>query len=178
LIVTRQAAFAIIEVVQLSERRPNVSFGPIELVILRFPGNRFTGEIAPALNDLVENDLVRIIDLIFVKKDVEGMVAAVEVAELEPRNFDLMNSVVHDGAGMLTEEDIERLGELLEPQSTAAVVLFENAWARRLSEAIRNAGGEVLINQRMPRAVIEALLATVAEAASQGRSESAEKQAG
>jgi uncharacterized membrane protein len=147
-----------------------VSFGPIELVIVRFPGNQFTGEITPALRELVENRLLRIIDLIFVKKDGDGNVAAVEVAELDPDNFDLLNSVVHDASGLLTDEDIERLGDLLEPQSSAAVVLFENAWARRLSEAIRNAGGEVLINQRMPRAVIEALLANVAE--------SGEKQAG
>lgn len=136
-----------------------MSFGPIELVIIRFPGNRFLEEVNPALREVIESRLVQIIDLVFVKKDGEGKVAAAEVAEFDPDQFNLPDSIVHETTGLLTDDDIARLGTLLEPNSSAAIVLFENAWARRLSEAIRGAGGEVLVNQRLPRAVIESLLA-------------------
>src|SRR5215211_4909223 len=136
-----------------------MSLGPIELVVIKFPGNKFTGEITPALADLVDKGLVRIIDLLFVAKDEDGTILVEEIANLGDDAYAQFEAVVSDVNGMLNEEDAQQFAGMLEPNSSAGLLLFENTRAKRFADAIADANGEVLFSERIPRAVIEAMQA-------------------
>ena len=140
-----------------------MSFGPIELLIIKFPGSQFTGEITPALTELVESKTVRIIDLMLVHKDADGTVTVHEINDVGDDEFAVFDAALPEQLTcLLTEEDAQAIGELLEPDASAGMLLFENTWATRFAQAVRSASGEVLINERIPRAVIEELVATAA----------------
>jgi Family of unknown function (DUF6325) len=145
-----------------------MSVGPIELIAIKFPGNKFTGEIVPALAELIEQNTIRVIDIIFVRKDEDGVVDVIEISELDDDTYATYEAVIADVGGMLGEEDAQTFSGLLEANSSAAVMVFENVWATRFVEAVRNANGELIFNERIPRAVIEAL---EAEAAAEAEAE-------
>jgi len=136
-----------------------MSFGPIELLVLKFPGNQFKGEIVPALRELVNNETIRIIDIVFVTKDAEGNLKAVEVSDLDGEDYAVFDPLVSDVLGLLSKEDVQELSAGLDNNSSGALMLFENTWATRFVESVRNANGEVLLNERIPRQVIEEVLA-------------------
>jgi hypothetical protein len=138
-----------------------MAIGPVELLVVKFPGNQFTGEIAPALTELVESGTIRVLDILFINKDEEGLVEMVEINDLilDDKTFD---PIVSDLTDLLTEEDVEAFGAVLEPNSSAALMLFENTWAARFAGALRNAKGELILNERIPRAVIEEVMAGAA----------------
>jgi uncharacterized protein DUF6325 len=131
--------------------------GPVDIVMLRFPGNQFNGAIGPALRDLVERGLVRVLDILFVYKDVDGAVGSIELAglseQLEPAFVDLDGQF---GGGLLDAEDVEEVAAGLEPGSSKAVVVIENLWAVPFVEAVRSAGGELIDQARIPSAVVAA----------------------
>lgn len=133
-----------------------VDAGPIDVVILRFPGNQFNGGIAPALRDLVVRGLVRVIDLLFVYKDADGSVGSVELAglgpDLEPSFLDLDGQL---GGGLLDAEDVDEVAAGLEPESSVAVVAVENLWAVPFINAVRSAGGELVDQARVPSEVVD-----------------------
>ncbi|MGH9287580.1 MAG: DUF6325 family protein [Acidimicrobiales bacterium] len=135
---------------------------PVDLVLLGFPGNQFTGNIAPALRDLVSSGTVRILDLVFISKDADGNVGGVELSDLGEAGaaFDDVDGEINE---LLTEEDIEAAGEELEPNSSAALLMFENTWAGRLATAIREANGEVLAYERIPRDALQEFLGAIAD---------------
>lgn len=135
-----------------------MAYGPVEMIVIKFPGNEFTGEIAPALEELVNNGTVRIIDLLFVIKDAEGVAGVMEMNGLGDAVSSVYESLAATEDELLSQSDGEYIGELLEPNSSAALLLFENAWAARFDRAVRNANGELILNERIPRAVIEAVL--------------------
>ena len=137
--------------------------GPVEFLIVRFPGNEFRGEIVPTIHDLVESGTVRIVDLIFIIKDDEGNVGSIELADLEVSLVAELEGLVDGFDGMLTIDDVDELGALLEPNSSALAVLFENTWAGPFAQAARNANGEVIFNERIPREVIDELVAVIEE---------------
>jgi hypothetical protein len=132
--------------------------GPIDLVFLRFPGNQFTGGIAPALRDLVVGGIVRVVDLLFVFKDADGNVGSLELADLgpdlEPSFVDLDGQL---GGGLLDAEDVEDVGRELDANSSVAVVAVENVWAVPFIKAVREAGGELVDQVRVPSATVEAI---------------------
>jgi uncharacterized membrane protein len=136
--------------------------GPVDLVLLGFPGNQFTGDIAPALRDLVSSGTVRILDLVFITKDADGNVAGVELSDLGEAGaaFDDVDGEINE---LLTDEDIEAAGEELEPDSSAALLMFENTWAGRLTTAIREANGEVVAYERIPRDALEEFLGAITD---------------
>ena len=136
-----------------------MSIGPIELLVLKFPGNQFTGEIVPALAELVDSGLIRVIDILFVNKDQDGNLTMTEINDLADDDYAVFDPVVSDVTGLLTEDDARELSEGLDNNSSAAMMLFENAWATRFRDAVVNAKGEVLVNVRIPQAVIEEVLA-------------------
>lgn len=136
-----------------------MSYGPIELLVVEFPGSQFSAEIAPAIADLVDGGLVRVIDILFVHKDAEGVVTETEVSDLVGDVFDKFDPIIDELAGLLTHDDAVQLTASLEPNSSAAMMLFENTWATRFAEAIRNSNGAVVYNERIPRAAIEMMLA-------------------
>jgi uncharacterized membrane protein len=136
--------------------------GPIELLVISFPGNQFTGEITPALAELVESGTIRIVDLLFVIKDEQGKVAVLELGDLAADVLGQFRLFVSDTIPMLNDEDAYELAEALENNSSAGIMLFENTWATRFADAIHNAKGEVVLNERIPRAAIEELIAATA----------------
>ena len=136
-----------------------MSLGPIEMLVVKFPGNQFTGEIAPALVELVEGGIIRVIDILFVIKDEAGEVAVVEINDLDDDDFRRFDPVVEEISGLLTPDDAKWLSEKFEANSSAAIMLFENTWATKFRDALLRANGELILNERIPRTVIDALMA-------------------
>ena len=130
--------------------------GPVDYMIVAFPGNQFKGEIIPALADLVENGTIRIIDLAFVGKNAAGEVVAFELLDLDPevkKKFEDMGVEVN---GLLNEDDLMSTGEKLDPDTSAALLVWENLWASTVADGIRNAGGILVDYQRIPHEVVQA----------------------
>jgi hypothetical protein len=130
--------------------------GPVDYLIVAFPGNEFRGEIAPALADLVEAGTIRIIDLAFVGKDAEGNVAAFELTDIDPEVREGFERAGVEVNGLFNEDDLAAAGEELEPNSSAALLVWENVWAQNVAQAMRDAGGEVLDFERIPHEVVQA----------------------
>jgi hypothetical protein len=137
-----------------------VSLGPIEFLALKFPGNEFRGEILPALTDLIEADTIRIVDLLFVQKATDGAVRVIEVADLGQDDYAAFDQVVSNVSGLLGNDDALMVANALEPNSSAALMLFENVWATRFVDAVANANGEVIMSERIPRAMLDEMVAT------------------
>jgi len=136
-----------------------MSLGPIEIIVVGFPENRFTGEIAPALADLVESGIVRIVDLVFITKDDAGEVAALELNELDEQVSAQYVTLAAELDALIGEEDIEDFGEQLEPGSSIALLVVEHVWAKGFADAVANSGGVLLDSIRIPRDVIDELTA-------------------
>ena len=133
--------------------------GPVEILMVEFPGNKFTGEIAPALAELVDQGTIRVIDLLFVTKDGDGNVAAIELSDADDAVRSAFEPIVEEASGLLSEEDIEDLGEGLDPDSSAAMLLFEHVWATRFRDAIVDSGGELLARVPIPKEVVDEVIA-------------------
>jgi Family of unknown function (DUF6325) len=130
--------------------------GPVDYAVFAFPGNQFRGEIAPALADLVEAGTIRIIDLAFVGKNDNGDVVAFELTDIDPEVRQGLENLGVEVNGLLNEDDIRTAAEALEPNSSAALLVWENVWARQVKQAILSAGGELLEFQRIPHEVVQA----------------------
>jgi Family of unknown function (DUF6325) len=133
--------------------------GPVEYMAVSFPGNKFKGEIVPALKDLVDSGTVRIIDLAFVTKDADGNVLAMEVEELDSDAGKAFAALQAEIGDLVNADDLQAVGEVLEPNSSAAVLVWEDVWATKLAKAIRDAGGVLLDLERVPHEVVQAALA-------------------
>jgi hypothetical protein len=129
--------------------------GPVDLAVIRFMGNRFTGEVAPALLDLVRTGTVRVFDALFVSRDADDRLGMLEIGDLGP---DMRPAFVEvngrAGAGLLDAEDVEEVGASLAPNTSALLLVFENAWAARFAGACRRAGGELVDIARIPSAAV------------------------
>jgi uncharacterized membrane protein len=135
------------------------SMGPVEYVVIGFPGNRFKGEIVPAVAELVDNDVVRIIDVAFIKKDADGNVTMFEYDALDDVLAFGFADVDGEAGGVLSDEDLELAAETLEPDSSAALIVWEHRWAARVAQAIRDAGGRIIAGERVPDEIVEQALA-------------------
>jgi hypothetical protein len=134
-----------------------MTMGPVEYIIVGFPGNKFSGEIAPELVALVESGTVRILDLIFIGKDADGSVVAFEIDELDAAAG--FGGLDGDVGGLISPQDIEYAAAALEPNSSAALLIWEDVWAARFAEAVRNSNGVLLEGARIPHELIEPALA-------------------
>jgi Family of unknown function (DUF6325) len=130
--------------------------GPVDYMIVAFPGNQFKGEIAPALADLVDAGTIRIIDIAFVGKNEDGETASFELTELDPEVQAGLDRAGIEVTGLFNEEDLQAAADELEPNSSAALLVWENVWAREVAQALRNAGGELLDFERLPHDVVQA----------------------
>jgi Family of unknown function (DUF6325) len=139
--------------------------GPVDYMIVAFPGNQFKGEIAPALADLVDAGTIRIIDIAFVGKDANGDTVAFELTELDPEVQKGLDNLGIEVEGLFNEDDLRDAGEALEPNSSAALLVWENVWAREVAQAMRNAGGELVAFERLPHDVVQAAREWALEAA-------------
>ena len=135
-----------------------MAYGPVEMLVVKFPGNQFSGELAPALQDLVDTGTIRVIDLLFVLKDSDGAVLVYEQNGWGDEVAAVLEPIVQSEDEILSQSDAESIGVLLEPNSSAAVLLFENSWAANFAQALRNANGELIMNSRIPADVIEELI--------------------
>ena len=104
-----------------------MSIGPVEYIIVGFEGNEFNGRIVPELNALVESGQIRILDLVFISKDAEGDLVAFEYDELD--ELAGLGDATNESMGLLNDEDIEMAAEVLEPNTSAAFLVFEDLWA-------------------------------------------------
>lgn len=129
---------------------PIDEMGPIDYVVIEFPGNRMTGEAFPLLLDLVDRGLVRVLDLTFVRKDVDGSVAGLEIADLTAEGLGELEVFQGASSGLLGEDDLADAAAVLEPGSSAAVLVYENLWAAPLAVAIRRGGGRLVASGRIP----------------------------
>lgn len=133
--------------------------GPVDVVIIGFPGNKFTGKIAPAIAELVQNNTIRILDLLFVSTDDEGTITSVRIqdlaADLEPGLVEM--DVFMPGA--LDDHDAQELAEDLPANSSALLVAFENVWAAKFVAAIQEADAVVIDQIRIPASAVAELLA-------------------
>ncbi len=137
--------------------------GPVEYLVVEFPGSQFSGEIVPALIELVETETIRIIDLLFIKKDEDGNIASFELSALPEDEAGAFGDLDGEVSDLLSEDDVLAEGDLLEPGSSGAILVFENLWAERFATAVRNANGRVVDNARIPMDVVEAAMAALAE---------------
>jgi hypothetical protein len=129
--------------------------GPVDYAIIGFPGNKFRGEIGPALADLVDAGTIRIIDIAFVGKNADGDVVAFELTELDPDVQAGLEKAGIEVNGLLSEDDLVESGEALEPDSSAALIVWENVWARKVTQTMRDAGGILLAFERIPHEAVQ-----------------------
>ena len=139
-----------------------MDIGPVEYLILGFPGNMFTGQIVPELAKLIDSGLVRIIDLTFISKDAAGRVEVVEYDAVE--ELAAFAGLDAEVGGILTDEDVAYAAQALEPNSSAALLVWEDTWATPFAVAVRNANGVILEGARIPREFIEAAMDALTDA--------------
>ena len=132
--------------------------GPVDWIVVEFPGSKFNGQIAPALRDLVERDLIRVLDLLVLKKDADGSLEAFELSDLDEEEIGGLRTYESELAMLLSEEDVTSLAAAIEPGSSAGVLVWENTWAAPFASAVRRSGGQLVASGRIP---IQALLAAV-----------------
>jgi uncharacterized membrane protein len=134
------------------------SLGPVDLVVLEFPGNRFSGAGLRELHQLVVAGTINIIDLVIVTKNEAGQVAAMDLHDLAPDASAALVGLQATISQMLTQDDIEAVGEQLSNNSTAALLLYENTWAAKVKQAIIEANGRVVVQARIPHEIIQATI--------------------
>jgi uncharacterized membrane protein len=135
-----------------------MAVGPVDVYIIGFPGNKFSGRIAPAIMELVDNGTIRVIDLLFVSKDADGVVTSLQAADLDEEGAAFVAIDVTQ-PGALGPEDAEEVSDDLPANSSALLVAFENAWAGKLVDALQAADAIVIDSIRIPVDVVEAALA-------------------
>jgi hypothetical protein len=132
--------------------------GPVDWLVVEFPGSQFKGEIAPALDELVEAGTIRVLDLVLIKKDEDGSVGFFEISDLDESELGTIVAYETELATLLGAEDVEAVAEAVEPGSSAALLVWENTWAAPFASAVRRAGGQLVATGRIP---IQALLAAI-----------------
>jgi hypothetical protein len=135
--------------------------GPIDYLVVEFPGNRMTGEAFPLLVDLVDRGIIRILDLAFIRKDADGSVVAMELSDVDQDGS--LDLAVFQGAssGLLGDDDLAEAANALQPNSSAGVLVYENVWAAPFARAMRRAGGQLVASGRIP---VQAILSALDEA--------------
>lgn len=140
--------------------------GPIDFLLVEFPGSQFRGEIAPELARLVDEGLIRILELMLITKAEDGSVSAIDAADVEHPELAALAPLASGTLGVVSDDDIELAADALEPGSSAGLLVWENLWAVPTVNAMRRAGGQVVATGRIPaQDLIEALEAAEAAGA-------------
>ncbi len=140
-----------------------MGIGPVEYMVVAFPGNQFNGQIAPALRDLIDSGTIRVLDLAFVMKDADGSVVG---AELEDTGSDVMqafNALTIERGGLLNDDDLQDIGDALDANSSAAILVWEDLWAKRFADAVADSGGVLVDIARIPRDIVQAAIDATAD---------------
>jgi hypothetical protein len=146
---------AVVGRLQSPKERMMEQIGPVDYVIVGFPGNKFRGDIAPALADLSEAGTIRIIDIAFVGKNEDGETLTFELMELDPEVQAGLDSLGVEVQGLFNEEDLQLVADGLDPDTSAALLVWENVWARGIAQALRDAGGVLIDSGRIPHDVVQ-----------------------
>jgi Family of unknown function (DUF6325) len=148
---------------QLTERALEEldELGPVDWMVVEFPGSKFKGEIAPILDDLVERGTVRVLDLLLIRKDDAGELEFFELSDLDESEMGSLRAYETELSMLLSEDDVTAAAAAVEPGSTAALLVWENRWAAPFGSAVRRAGGQLVASGRIP---VQALLAAVEDA--------------
>jgi hypothetical protein len=144
--------------------------GPVDYLVVEFPADRanFSGEMAAELRSLVDHELIRVLDLVIVRKDPDGSVEAAELTDVDESDVGELAALEADLAMLLAEEDVEEIGTVLEPGSIAAVLVYENRWAGPFASSIRRSGGQLVANGRVPTQALLAAIESDAQTELQG----------
>jgi uncharacterized membrane protein len=143
---------------------PSVGVGPIDYVLIEFPGSQFNGQIAPNIVDLVNSETIRLLDLVFVHKTEDGDIQSLELSDVAPVESGELADLDVGYAGLLSDEDLDAAAQIVEPGSSALLLVWENTWAAPLATAIRESGGQLVSSGRIPvNAILSALEAQAAE---------------
>jgi hypothetical protein len=135
-----------------------MSRGPLEFVVVEFTGEIPGAQLAPELKRLVDQEIVRIIDILFVKKEADGRITTHELSEFAGNpEFEALDSAIQSVDGLITETDVSDLAADLEPGVTAGVLLFEHLWVTGMRAAIEAAGGQIVFTERIPGPVVDAI---------------------
>ena len=132
--------------------------GSVDWIVVEFPGSKFNGEIAPAIQDLVDKGLIRILDLLIIKKEDDGEFEVFEMGDLDDSEIGELRRDEAELAMVLSEQDVTDLAVTIEPGSSAAVLVWENVWAAPVGAAIRHAGGQLVASGRIPTQAILAVI--------------------
>lgn len=134
--------------------------GPVDYLVVEFPSEEanFSGEMAAELTSLVDRELIRVLDLVLLRKEADGSVEVAELDEVDASDVGPLAALEADLAMLLAAEDVEEIGKALEPGSIAAVLVYENTWAGPFAASIRRSGGQLVANGRIPT---QALLAAI-----------------
>jgi len=137
------------------------SIGPVDVAVIVFDGSQFNGDVAPALAELNENGTVRIVDLAFVRKELDGAITVIEVGDTELGGaFEAFGRTQFD---LLSDEDLAEISEGFEPGTSALIIVWENTWAARFAAAVRDSKGEVVLLERIPRESVMRAVAALDE---------------
>jgi hypothetical protein len=134
-----------------------MAVGPVDVYIIGFPGNKFSGRIAPAIMELVENRTIRVLDLLFLSKDADGVVTRLEAADIDEGGADYL-SIKITQPGALGAEDAEEVSDDLPLNSSALLIAFENLWTATIVDALRAADAVLIDSIRIPVDVVEAVI--------------------
>jgi hypothetical protein len=134
--------------------------GPVDYLVVEFPAGKadFSGAMAAELEALVARGLVRVLDLLLIRKDLDGSVEVDELRDVDDSDIGQLRTVEAELAMLLAAEDVDAISMALEPGSVAAVLVYENSWAAAFASAVRRSGGQLVANGRIPT---QALLAAV-----------------
>jgi hypothetical protein len=141
-----------------------MTYGPIDFIALEFKTDQLTGESLPALLELVQNKIVRVIDLVIILKDQDGDYQVLEIEELAPDILSIFDPLEIEISGIIQVEDIEVIAGAMENNTTAALLLFENLWAIKFGEAVTRASGRMVMYDRIPFEVVNEMLEIFAQA--------------
>jgi hypothetical protein len=144
----------------MDDERDLDEMGPIDYIVVEFPGNRMTGRAFPALLDLVDRGIIRILDLLFVRKELDGSIVGLAVTDLDGDG--VLDPVVFEGvsSGLVGPEDFDDVTTVLNPGSAAGILVYENVWAAPFAIELRRSGGQLVASGRIP---VQALLAALDE---------------
>jgi uncharacterized membrane protein len=140
-----------------SSKEALMTVGPVDVYIIGFPGNKFSGRIAPAILELVENGTIRILDLLFVMKDADGTVTTIDAADLDEDGAGFLSIDVAQ-PGALGDEDAEEVSDDLPSDSSALLIAFENLWAVKVVDALQAADAVLIDSIRIPAEVVATAL--------------------
>ncbi len=141
----------------MTEQAPDLDeLGPVDWIVVEFPGSRFRGEIAPILDDLTERGTIRVLDLLLIRKAEDGALDFFELSDLDEDEMGSIRAYETALATLLSEDDVNAAAAAVQPGSTAALLVWENRWAAPFGSAVRRAGGQLVAEGRIP---VQALLA-------------------